>query len=93
MIRVDLELEINRPPADVFAYVTDLERLGEWQENLISATLESDGPIRVGSRIREIRRGPFGRRMEALVEVEEFEPPTAFALHSSSSELLPTSTS
>ena len=39
MIRVDLEIEINRPSGEVFVYVTDLERLGEWQEKLISATL------------------------------------------------------
>ena len=80
MIRVDLEIEINRPSGEVFVYVTDLERLGEWQENLISATLESEPPLRAGSRIREVRSGPFGRRMEALVEVAEYAPPTAFAL-------------
>jgi hypothetical protein len=31
--------------------------------------------------LRETRRGPFGRRLEQLVEVSEYEPGRAFGLH------------
>lgn len=33
-------IEIARPPEEVFAYVTDGSRLGEWQEGVVSSTAE-----------------------------------------------------
>jgi uncharacterized membrane protein len=43
VIRIEFPVEVARPVQDVFAYVTDLERLGEWQPNLISVTKETRG--------------------------------------------------
>jgi hypothetical protein len=36
--------------------------------------------MRVGTRLREVHRGPGGRELESLVEVSEYEPDRAFAL-------------
>lgn len=72
-------IEINRSPEDVFAYLDQLERHGEWQGEIVSVTRQTDGPVRVGTRVREIRK--MGRReIDASYEVTEHDPPhrTAF---------------
>ena len=80
MIRVDLTVQVNRPVEDVFRYVTDPANLGEWQTNLVSVTKETDGPVRPGTRFREVRRAPFGRTAEAIVEVSAYEENRRFDL-------------
>lgn len=70
-----LELEIARPPEDVFAYLTDVERLPEWQTTAVSC--ETDGPVQVGSRIRE-RRTFIGRDVRTELEVTAHDPPRRF---------------
>jgi uncharacterized protein YndB with AHSA1/START domain len=52
MIDIVIETEILRPPAEVFAYVTDLTKLATWQTNTVSAVPEQPGPLALGSRIR-----------------------------------------
>ncbi len=80
MIQFTIETEIERPVADVFGYVTDPETLATWQTNTVSAVQEGDGPLGLGTRLREVHRA--GRKdLESLVEVSEYEPDRAFALH------------
>ena len=43
------EVDIARPPGEVFQYVTDPARFGEWQSSVISAHIEGDGPQAVGT--------------------------------------------
>jgi uncharacterized membrane protein len=66
-------IEINRTPADVFAYLDDLERHGEWQTSIIEAHRETEGPTGVGTRAREKRK--VGRTMEFVYEITEHDPP------------------
>jgi uncharacterized protein YndB with AHSA1/START domain len=80
MIKFSFSVQIARPVADVFAYVTDPSKLPKWQPNVVSATSETEGPLRQGSRLREVRRGPFGREVTSLVEVSAFEPNRRFDL-------------
>jgi uncharacterized protein YndB with AHSA1/START domain len=80
MIDFTIETEIERPPAEVFAFATDPEQLPRWQTNTVSATAEEPGPLRVGSRLREVHRGPGGRPVESLVEVSALEVDRAFGL-------------
>jgi uncharacterized protein YndB with AHSA1/START domain len=80
MIDFTVEAEIARPPADVFAYVTDPAKLATWQTNTVSAVVEGGGPLRVGSRLREVHRGPGGKQLESLVEVSELQPDRLFSL-------------
>ncbi len=49
-------VEINRSPADVFAYVTDPSRFTEWQDAVVRASLEGDGPLQEGSQIQLTRK-------------------------------------
>lgn len=74
MFEFTIDTEIERPVTDVFAYVADPTKLSIWQANTISVTQEGNGPLRVGTQLREIHRLPDGRELESLVEVTELEP-------------------
>ncbi len=80
MIAFTVETEIERPVSEVFAYVVNPSNLPSWQTNTVSAVPETDGPLELGSRIREVHRGPGGKEIESLVEVSEFERDRVFAL-------------
>jgi uncharacterized protein YndB with AHSA1/START domain len=80
VIDFTIETEIDRPPSEVFAFVTDTSKLPTWQTNTVSAVPEGNGPLAVGTRIREVHSGPGGRELESLVEVSELEPDRVFAL-------------
>ena len=70
MLRIDVTLEIARPPEEVFAALIDLEQLPEWQESAIEA--RCDGVLEAGARIFERRRA-MGRELENELEVTSFE--------------------
>jgi uncharacterized protein YndB with AHSA1/START domain len=78
MIDFVIEREIARPPGDVFAYIVDPDRLATWQTNRISAV--PDGPIGLGTKIREVHRAPGGKRIATVVEVVEYEPDRLFGM-------------
>lgn len=63
----DLEVTIDRPVAAVFAYVTDVRNVPEWQESAESAEW-----IEQGRRFRE-RRQFMGRAAELELEVTALE--------------------
>ena len=79
-MKIEFSIDIARPVAEVFAYVTDPANLPEWQPTTLEVRMEGDGPMGVGTRMTEVRRGPFGRRIESLVEVSEYEPDRRFSL-------------
>jgi len=78
VIRLEHEVEIARPAADVFAYATDIARLPEWQATAIEGRLES-GRMERGARVVEVRR-ILGRQMESTMDVTEYEPEQRFEL-------------
>jgi ligand-binding SRPBCC domain-containing protein len=79
MVRIDSQIDIDRPIGEVFAYVTDPAKLAEWQETTVSVTKETAGPMGAGTRLREVRRAPLGKRVESRVEVSEYERDRVFA--------------
>jgi uncharacterized protein YndB with AHSA1/START domain len=80
MIDFTIETRIDRPVGEVFAYATDPAKLPSWQTNTVSAVQEGEGPLRVGTRLREVHRAPGGKELPSLVEVAEYEPDRLFAL-------------
>lgn len=71
-------IEIARAPEDVFAYLDDLARHGEWQQDIVSVRVETPGTTHVGTRATEMRR--MGRRVQAVpYEITEHTPPHSFA--------------
>jgi uncharacterized membrane protein len=67
-------IEINRPAEEVFAYLDQLDRHGEWQEEILATSVETEGPTRVGTRATNRRRVPGGRQ-GITYEITEHEPP------------------
>jgi uncharacterized membrane protein len=76
-MQFDLEVTIGRPVGEVFAYVTDVRNVPEWQESAVSAEW-----IDEGRRFRE-RRHFMGRTAEIELEVTALEPDRRFDVHAS----------
>jgi hypothetical protein len=73
MPRVEEDIVINRPPADVFAFTTAPENDRLWSSTAVERHVESDGPVQVGTRIKAVDKF-LGRRVESTFEVTEHEP-------------------
>jgi uncharacterized membrane protein len=67
-------VEISRPPKEVFAYLDQLERHGEWQSAIVDVKVQTDGPTGVGSRATETRKVPGGAR-QFTYEITEYDAP------------------
>lgn len=72
-------VEIARPPEEVFSYAIDPAHLSEWQESLVSARLEGDGPVAAGSRYVTVRH-VGGRDRPMTMEMTEFSPPRSWTV-------------
>lgn len=84
-------IEIDRPAAEVFAYVDQLERHGEWQDAIVSARKDPSGPTRVGTRNIERRRVPGGPQ-EFVSEIIEHDPPRRIVARGLNGPIRPTVT-
>ena len=73
-VAIKESIEISRSPEDVFAYLDDLAAHGEWQEQIVSAKVDGDGPTRVGTRSTEVRK-MGGREQQTTYEITEHDPP------------------
>lgn len=81
-------IEIDRAPADVFAYVTDPARFSEWQDDVVSVRMDGEGPPGCGTRFTTIRRiGPANRTMSQ--EITESIPPSRWAVRGIDGPLRP----
>ncbi len=72
--------EIDRPPDEVYAYVTDPSRFPEWQKDVLRVLVEGDRPAAagVGTKFTTIRR--IGRvEQKTTQEVTEVSPPRSWA--------------
>ena len=73
-------IQIDRPPDEVFSYVTDPTRFAEWQYDVVSVRLEDGRPPGVGSRLTTTRR--IGRAERTMTqEITEINPPRSWAAH------------
>jgi uncharacterized protein YndB with AHSA1/START domain len=64
-------ITINRPAAEVFAYLADLENLPRWNYAIQQTRKVSPGPVAVGTRYQQVRTVPT--RQEESLEVVELE--------------------
>jgi len=56
MIQHEVTIHLDKPVEQVFAFLMDTSKLTTWQSNLIKSEQLTEGPLRTGSRFREIRR-------------------------------------
>lgn len=81
MQRVEATARIPASPAELFAYLSDLDRVGEWQAGVTSAQRTSDGPLGVGATAL-VTRELMGQRVETPLTITEYAPPTRLGIGS-----------
>ena len=70
------QIGIDAKPEDVFAYVSDLTKHGEWSENLTVETV-SEGEAAVGSEYRSTGK-MMGKQVQNTIRITEHESPSRF---------------
>lgn len=78
MIQHEVTLHLNRPVEQVFAFLAEYQNLRTWQSDLIENEQLTEGPLRVGTRFREVRRTGPGKS-EIHGEITDFEPNKRFS--------------
>ncbi|MCP3855898.1 MAG: hypothetical protein GY698_14370 [Actinomycetia bacterium] len=58
MITFTNTIRINRPVADVYAYLSDLEHTPEWNWAITNTAKTTAGPVAVGTRYQQTRTSP-----------------------------------
>jgi len=91
MAKIIESIEINRSPEDVFGYLDELERHNEWQQSLISATRDTEGPTRVGTRATDLRKVPGGKQ-KVSYEITEHDPPRRSSFRGTNGPVRPVGT-
>jgi carbon monoxide dehydrogenase subunit G len=81
--KIERSIVIGRPIEEVWEFVHDPEKDALWQTTLTESEELTEGPMSVGTRVREVRRF-LGVRIETGWEVTEYEPTTKSAIRSTS---------
>ena len=79
MTTVTVKEQINAPPEAVFAVVTNHAALPDIVSGIKSIQVLTDGPVGIGTKIRETRV-MFGREASEEMEFTQFDPPHSFLL-------------
>lgn len=87
---VEKTISVRRPVHEVFAYVSNMERFGEWFPGVVSIT-SSDGLPHgeAGKVYLETVRVPFRGKREIALQVREARAPHFFATEGNLRPLLP----
>lgn len=73
MIQVEKSVLIDKPVAEVFAFVTNGDNTTKWQVG-VEAVQQAEGPANtIGSRFTEVRKF-MGQEMKTTLEINAFEP-------------------
>ncbi len=73
MTEITVDIVIDRPADDVFAYLADMANNPDWQRGQERCTWTSDPPLRLGSTYDQEARF-LGRAIVSSFEVVELEP-------------------
>ena len=73
MIQHEVTIHLDKPVEQVFAFLMDTSKLSTWQSNLIKSEQLTEGPLRTGSRFREVRR-INNKETEIQGEITALEP-------------------
>lgn len=71
MIEVRADIDIDREPAEVFAFMADMANNPEWQKGMRRCTWTSEPPLRLGSTYDQ-EAAFLGRSIVSSFEVVEF---------------------
>lgn len=70
---------INRPPQEVFDFMTDPANSAKWQSGTESAEWSAEGPAGVGSTVHSVGR-LLGRELDLNIEITQWNPPDSYSL-------------
>jgi len=56
MIQHKITIHINRTMEQVFEFTADEKNLSKWQTDFVEGEQLTEGSMRVGTRVREVRR-------------------------------------
>jgi uncharacterized protein YndB with AHSA1/START domain len=73
MTKIESTIIIQRPVAEVFAYLVASQNYPKWSVNFEEAKQTSSGSVGVGTTVW-FRRRFCGRRIEGTMEVTQYEP-------------------
>jgi len=86
MAKFTATIFINRPPQEVFDFVTDPANSAKWQSGTESAEWSSEGPVGVGSTIHSVGR-LLGRELDLNIEITQWNPPDSYSTKAKSGPL------
>jgi uncharacterized protein YndB with AHSA1/START domain len=69
-------VSLPRPPADVFPWLFEEDKVPQWTSRLEAYEVAGDAPIGAGSRIRQVLTVK-GQPLAVDLEVTAYEPPSA----------------
>src|SRR5260221_11205758 len=78
MARIEINLVINRPVEEVFAFVSNSENLPRWISTVLECKKTSKGPLGVGGTFSS-RLTFLGREFDGNLVVTEHEPNRIYA--------------
>jgi uncharacterized protein YndB with AHSA1/START domain len=78
MATTERSVEINRPPAEVFPWLFEEDKVPRWTTGLERYERLDSGPLGRGARFREALE-VSGQRFTVELEVTEYDPPRAAA--------------
>jgi uncharacterized protein YndB with AHSA1/START domain len=68
-------VEIPRPPAEVFPWLLDEDKVPRWTGHLETYARLDDGALGRGSRVRQVL-DVSGRRIDVELEITSYDPPS-----------------
>lgn len=74
-----VSVEVDRPAAEVFAYATNPSKFHEWQQGVLSGSMEGDGEPSIGDHCLTTRR-IGGSERPATSELVRRDPPRSWAV-------------
>ena len=87
MIQLNETRTIARSPAEVFAFLAELNNFPTWRANLVSFEILTEGPTDVGTRCAEVVQvGPM--RATGTCDVTEFSPGRTMAFTATSAGIV-----
>ncbi len=81
--KVSAEIIINRPVAEVFTFIKDMNNHATWQTGVLESKITSEGEVQVGSTYKYITQ-MMGRQISTTGEIITCDPNERFMYRSTS---------